>query len=209
MNFSKSIYLSFLLLLIFTTFMALAGIRGFLRLAPSIEQINQHNTQSLYYAEKMLSALSVKKDLHLFEQALKEEKSNITESGEAEVIKKIENTYKKAFSNNKEYEEKTVNNIIELSKINRLAMKEAALNAKKLSSAGAWVITFITILIWGLGFIIMKKVERNVINPIFELKDVFESYCKGNKLRRCPKIAPTKDFQTIYDSVNNLLDKFD
>ncbi len=207
MNFAKSIHLSFLLLLIFTTFLALAGIRGFLRLAPSIEQINQHNTQSLYYAENMLSALSVKRDIVLFEKALTAEKQNITESGEAEIIKKIESTYKQAFAGNKNYEEKTVDNIIALSKVNRLAMKEAALNAQKLSSAGSWVIAFITILIWGLGFIIMKKISRNVIKPIFELKDVFESYCRGNKLRRCPKIAPTKDFQAIYDSVNNLLDK--
>ena len=55
MNFSKSFYLSFILLLVFSTLLAAAGIRGFLRLAPSIEQINKHNTQSLYIAESMMS----------------------------------------------------------------------------------------------------------------------------------------------------------
>ena len=63
MNFSKSFYLSFILLLVFSTLLAAAGIRGFLRLAPSIEQINKHNTQSLYIAESMMSALTVNKDI--------------------------------------------------------------------------------------------------------------------------------------------------
>ena len=62
MKFSKSIYLSFLLLLVLTTFLALAGIRGFSRLAPSIEQINRHNTRSLFVAEKMLSSIAIEKN---------------------------------------------------------------------------------------------------------------------------------------------------
>ena len=86
MNFSKSFYLSFILLLVFSTLLAAAGIRGFLRLAPSIEQINKHNTQSLYIAESMMSALTVNKDIKSFEEALTKGKTNVTEKGEAEVI---------------------------------------------------------------------------------------------------------------------------
>ena len=69
MNFSKSICFSFILLLIFSSVIAIAGIRGFLRLAPSIEYINKHNTRSLYYAEQMLSYISVNKDFKQFENA--------------------------------------------------------------------------------------------------------------------------------------------
>ena len=67
MNFSKSIHFSFILLLIFSTIMAIAGVRGFLRLAPSIEYINKHNTRSLYYAEQMLSSISFIRNLQNFE----------------------------------------------------------------------------------------------------------------------------------------------
>jgi len=203
MNFSKSFYLSFILLLVFSTLLAAAGIRGFLRLAPSIEQINKHNTQSLYIAESMMSALTVNKDIKSFEEALTKGKTNVTEKGEAEVINKIEKSYKSAAG----YKETTVNNIIELSRINRVGMQNAALRAKKLSSAGAWVIGFLTLITWGLGLILIKTLTTNLIKPLAELIDVLESYFKGNKLRRCPKLAPNHDFQRIYDAINSLLDK--
>ena len=206
MNYSKSFYLSFILILILTTILALSGIKGFLRLAPSIEKINSHNTNSLYVAEKMMSALTVTKDINKFEIALKEGRANITERGEAEAIKKIENGYKQAFVKNSKNTEVTANDIIELSSVNRVAMKNAALQAKKKSTAGAWVITFCALMTWCLGLILMKTLSTNLIKPLKELTDVLQEYSKGNKLRRCPKLAPNQDFQRIYDSINQLLD---
>ena len=207
MKFSKSIYLSFLLLLVLTTFLALAGIRGFSRLAPSIEQINRHNTRSLFVAEKMLSSIAIEKNKKTFENALFLAKENITEIGEKEAVKQIENNYKKAFEGDNLKEEKTVEGIIELSKINRIAMKNAALEAKKLSSVGSWVIVFMTLAIWITGILIIRNVRKNIINPMLEIKDVFECYKKGNKLRRCSKITSTKEFQNVYEEIYNVLDR--
>ncbi len=206
MNFSKSIHFSFILLLLFSTFMALAGIRGFIRLAPSIEHINEHNTQSLYYAEQMLSAMSVKKDIKGFETALTQEKSNITELGEKELMDSIEKEYKSAFAGDIGASESVTDNIIKISELNRCAMKRAGLDVKQLSSVAIWVIIFLTAAIWILGLAIMKTIEKTVIIPLSELKDVIESYRKGNRMRRCPTLAPSKDFQQIYDGINSLLD---
>lgn len=206
MNFSKSIHFSFILLLLFSTFMALAGIRGFIRLAPSIEHINEHNTQSLYYAEQMLSAMSVKKDIKGFEIALTQEKSNITELGEKELMDSIEKEYKSAFAGDIGASESVTDNIIKISELNRCAMKRAGLDVKQLSSVAIWVIIFLTAAIWILGLAIMKTIEKTVIIPLSELKDVIESYRKGNRMRRCPTLAPSKDFQQIYDGINSLLD---
>ena len=206
MNFSKSIHFSFILLLLFSTFMALAGIRGFIRLAPSIEHINEHNTQSLYYAEQMLSAMSVKKDIKGFETALTQEKSNITELGEKELMDSIEKEYKAAFAGDTGASESVTDNIIKISELNRCAMKRAGLDVKQLSSVAIWVIIFLTAAIWILGLAIMKTIEKTVIIPLSELKDVIESYRKGNRMRRCPTLAPSKDFQQIYDGINSLLD---
>ena len=114
MNFSKSIHLSFILLLIFSSIIAIAGIRGFLRLAPSIEYINKHNTRSLYYSEQMLSNISVNRNLQNFETALSNAKKNVTESGEAAAVKNIESEYKQAFKGDKKAEELVIDNIIEL-----------------------------------------------------------------------------------------------
>ena len=86
-------------------------------------------------------------------------------------------------------------------------MKRATIEANQLSSVGAWVIVFLTIFIWFLGFMLMKSIEKGFIRPLDELNDVLAKYNQGNKLRRCPKQAPSKDFQKIYDSINVLLDK--
>ncbi len=206
MNFSKSICFSFILLLIFSSVIAIAGIRGFLRLAPSIEYINKHNTRSLYYAEQMLSYISVNKDFKQFENALNKAKQNVTEAGEASAVKNIDNSYKAAFNGNFKAEEEVIDNIIELSRINRVAMKQAGMDVKQLSSVGIWVIVFLTLIIWILGLAILNRINRTVILPLAELKDVVESYRKGNRIRRCPKLAPSSDFQQIYDGINLLLD---
>ncbi len=206
MNFSKSICFSFILLLIFSSVIAIAGIRGFLRLAPSIEYINKHNTRSLYYAEQMLSYISVNKDFKQFENALNKAKQNVTEAGEASAVKNIDKSYKAAFNGNFKAEEKVIDNIIELSRINRVAMKQAGMDVKQLSSVGIWVIVFLTLIIWILGLAIINRINRTVILPLAELKDVIESYRKGNRIRRCPKLAPSSDFQQIYDGINLLLD---
>ena len=209
MKFSKSIYLSFLLLLIFATLVGFAGRRGFSRLAPSIEQINRHNTQSLYIAEKMLSSVAIEKNENEFKNALKLAKNNITEKGEKEALDKIEQNYKKAFEGDNFKEEQTVKGIIELSKINRIAMKNAALEAERLSSAGFWVIIFMIFIIWGLGIVIVNNIKKNIIDPMLEIKDVFECYEKGNRLRRCSKAISSKEFQNVCENINNLLDKAD
>ena len=62
-------------------------------------------------------------------------------------------------------------------------------------------------LIWAIGLIILKNLNNRLIKPLKELSDVFDKLAKGNKLRRCPTVAPTKDFQKIYDGINKLLDK--
>ena len=113
MHFSKKIHFYFLILLIFSTVMAIAGIRGFLRLAPAIDEINLHNTRSLYYAEQMLSELVVNRNMKNFENAMHLEKANITEVGEADLIKKIEKNYKSAFSGNIKKEEEIADYIID------------------------------------------------------------------------------------------------
>ena len=207
MKFSKSIYFSFIFLLVLSTILGLAGIRGFSRLAPSIDQINRHNTQSLYIAERLLSAIAIEKNQSAFKNALVLAKGNITETGEKDAINRIELNYLKAFDGNSLNEEETVKGIIELSKINRIAMKNAGLKAEKLSSAGSWVIVLMTLIIWCLGLVIIKNIQKNIIIPMLEIKDVFEAYAKGNKQRRCSKITSSREFQSVYDEINNLLDK--
>lgn len=207
MNFSRTISTPIILLLIAVTVMVITGVRGFMRLAPSIEQINLYNTQSLYLAESMISSISVEHDINSFENALTLAQKNITEPGEKEIIQNIEKKYKSAFSGDKKDKELVINDINKLSAINRSAVQKTILKIKKLTAVGSYVIVFVGLIIWALGLVLLNTLKKTLISPLSELKEVLQNYSKGNKLRRCPAIAPTKDFQQIYDNLNALLDK--
>ncbi len=206
MNFAHRIYTSFILLLICSTIITIAGIRGFLKLEPYINTLNSRNTQSLYYAEQMLSSISARKDLKTFEHNLEKARNNVTEAGEEEVLNKIADNYLPAFKGNKKIEEEKIDEIAKLSKINRVAMERAGRIAKKTESIGVWIILFPSIFIWIIGFTILARLRRTFIKPIQELNDVVLDYNKGNKMRRCPSYTSSKDLQKLYDGINSILD---
>lgn len=206
MKFTKSIPLSIFILLIFATLMAVAGIRAIFRLTPEIDRINKSNSQSLYFIDRMLTA-EVSEDIKLFEEHLAKQKGNITEPQEEEKVIAIEKVYKDAFNGDKEARKELIFNITQLSEINRLAMMKYGKNAKTLSITGTWVIGFMLFFVWSIGFVVLTNLRKTIIEPLDELEDVLDKVSKGNKHRRCPSMAPTKDFQKIYDGVNNLLDK--
>ncbi len=206
MNFSGKIYLYFITLLICSTIIAIAGIYGFQKLEPSIKLLNSSNTQSLYYAEQMLSSISAQKDLNRFEKNLNLAKNNITEKGEKEVIDKIFSNYLLAFNGNKQIEEEIVSEIAELAKINRLAMEQAGIKAKKQQTIGIWIIIFPSVFIWIIGIALLKRLDKIFIKPVQELNDVISEYNKGNHMRRCPSVANSNDIQILYDGINNILD---
>ena len=131
MNFAEKIYLYFIILLTCSTIITVAGIYGFQQLEPAIDLLNSSNTQSLYYSEQMLTSISAKKDLNTFKKNLDLADKNITEPGEKEVIEKIAADYLPAFRGNKIAEEHTVNDIAELTRINRVAMEQSGVKAKK------------------------------------------------------------------------------
>ena len=207
MNFAKRIYYSFICILICSTVITIAGINGFQRLEPYVNTLNSSNTESLYYAEQMLSSISAKKDLKTFEENLNKAKNNITEIGEKEAIDKIADNYLPAFKGDKKSEEKTINEIAEFSKINRIAMERAGSQAKKIQTVGIWIIVFPSIFIWVMGLTLLARLRRTFIKPIQELNNVISEYNSGNHMRRCPSYTALKDLQKLYDGINRILDE--
>lgn len=206
MNFARRIYYSFIIILICSTVIAIAGIQGFQRLEPFVNTLNSSNTESLHYAEQMITSISVKKDLKTFEENLNKAKNNITEPGEKEAIDKIADNYMPAFRGNKKIEEETINEITALSTINRVAMEEAGVRAKKMQTVGIWIIIFPSVFIWIIGLTLLARLKRTFIKPIQELNDVIFDYNSGNYMRRCPSYTVSKDLQKLYDGINRILD---
>ena len=206
MNFADRVYSSFIIVLICSTIITIAGISGFQRLDPFLDTLNSSNTRSLYYAEEMLSSISTKKDIKRFEEYLNKAQNNITEKGEKEAVEKIANNYKSAFYGNKKTEEETISEIVEFSRINRNAIEMAGQKADKMESVGIWIIIFPSIFIWIIGLTILKRLKKILIKPIQELNDVVSDYNKGNRMRRCPTYTPLKDLQKLYEGINRILD---
>ena len=207
MNFAKRIYYSFIIILVCSTVISIAGIRGFQRLEPFVNTLNSSNTKSLYYAEQMLFNISAKKDIRKFEEYLNFAKNNITEAGEKEVIEKIDGNYQPSFYGNNMYEEETINSIAEYSRINRVAMEQAGLKAKKMQTVGIWIIIFPSVFIWIIGLTLFARLKRTFIKPIQELNNVIIDYNNGNCMRRCPSHTESKDLQNLYDGINRILDE--
>ena len=206
MNLSKRIYLYFIILLICSTIITFAGIYGFQQLEPSIKLLDSSNIQSLYYTEQMLTSISAKKNLKLFEKNLQLAEKNVTEYGEKNILDKITSEYSLAFEGNKAFQEQTINDIAELAKINRLAIEHAGKKAKQQKAIGIWIILFPSVFIWIIGIALLKRLDRIYIKPIQELNDVVFEYNKGNFMRRCPSRTATKDLQKLYDGINTILD---
>ena len=206
MNFAGKIYLYFITLLICSMIITIAGIYGFLRLEPAINLLNSSNTQSLFYTEQMLTSISAKKDIKKFEYNLDLAGRNVTENGERNAIDEILLDYLPAFKGNKEAEEQTINDIVKLAKINRLAMEQAGVKARKQEAVGIWIILFPSAFIWIIGIALLKRLDRTFLKPIQELNDVVFEYNKGNNMRRCPSTAVSKDLQLLYDGINKILD---
>lgn len=206
MKFSNRIYFSFITILICSTITTIAGIYGFQKLEPFVNTLNSSNTESLYYAEQMLSSISIKKDLRRFEEFLKKAMNNITEKGEKEAVDKIADNYLPAFNKDEKIEDETINEITELSKINRVAMQQAGVKAKKMQIIGIWIIIFPSIFIWIIGLTLLARMRRTFIEPIEELNSVIVDYNSGNHMRRCPSYTPSKDLQKLYDGINRILD---
>ena len=207
MKLGKHIYYPFIIILICSTVITIAGISGFQRLEPFVNTLNSSNTETLYYAEQMLSSISAKKDLKNFEEYLNKAKGNITEPGEKEALDKIADNYLPAFNGNKKIEEETINEITELSRINRVAMQQSGLRAKKMQTVGIWIIIFPSIFIWLIGLTLMARLKRTFIKPIQELNDVIFDYNSGTHMRRCPSYTVSKDLQKLYDGINRILDE--
>lgn len=206
LEFSKRIYFSFILLLLCSTIISIAGISGFQRLAPAINSINDRNTQSLYYAEQMLMNIASRKDINKFEEFLNKSKENITETNEKDAVENIEKSYKAAFKGNFRAEEYTIENVVKLTEVNRNAMIQAGVSAEKLKNVGIWIIIFPTILAWSIGLALLKNLEKTFIKPLEDLRSAIAEYKKGNRMRRCPKFSQEAEFQSLYTDINSILD---
>ncbi|MDY0360901.1 MAG: hypothetical protein RBR08_05580 [Desulforegulaceae bacterium] len=214
MKTSTSVRAGLWILIVLNLLMAFGSIWVLMRMSPAIEHIIARNEKSLHACRIMLASIarnSVKNsnEIHLkeFEKALNDAKNNITEPGESEELKNIEENYKITFSEKSINREKLVNHISKLSEINRQAMIDADLKAKQYGYAGAWSIVFMAALIYFSGLIFRRSINKNLLEPIDEIHKVIIANLKNEKMRRCSGNNLPKDIDRIFTDINKYLDK--
>ncbi|NCC50921.1 MAG: hypothetical protein EOM20_06850 [Spartobacteria bacterium] len=194
--------------------MAMGSIWIFVRMAPVINGILEQNERSLLAGQQMLTCLAkVNGDddradrEQSFAAALARAQNNVTEKEEPAALRIISAHYADAFADNPDALTQTIDAITRLSEINRSAMKQADHKAVQLGNAGAWGIVFMAVTIFMVGLIFVRALKRTLINPVDEIHSVITAFNEGDNARRCTGVDISQDFRTIFNGINELLDK--
>jgi hypothetical protein len=186
-------------------------------MSPAIEIIIEQNERSLFACEEMLFAL-LHNDLNdstldgnvalaRFEQALNNAIDNITEPEEPDVLDSIQKSYKQALEGDEQSRQLVMEGIALLSAINRDAMYKADIQARRLGTAGAWSVVFITFFVVVATLIFRNNLFTRLISPFNELNDSVESFLSGDTYRRFNGRGYPKDIQLLFNNLNVLLDR--
>jgi PAS domain-containing protein len=185
------------------------------RMSPAFERILRDNVYSNEAATEMLALLAepirdstAKERQRRFESALQRAKSNITESEEVVVLARLEQQYGDALAGDASAVVVVVQALTHLTAINRRVMVSAEQEAQRLGTAGAWVAVFIAVFSFVISSLIIRRLERQVLNPLVELHDVLEAVHVGNRHRRCRVIEAPEEIRRVLSSINALLDRY-
>lgn len=204
-----------LLLIGLNVLMGLGTIWVFMRMAPAIEIIIEQNERSLEACERMLVSLALSsgdgsesRQLKIsFQEALQTAQNNLTEAEEPEALAMIDRNYREAFENNFPARRQTITAISSLAQINREAMVRADKRARQFGNGGAWGVVFMASAVFLAGLLFLRTLKRNLVKPLEEIYSVISAYRQGDTMRRCSGADMSRDIKTIFNGMNELLDK--
>ena len=212
----RSVMLGAWILIAANFLMSLGTIAVFARMAPAIEVIIARNERSLKACEEMLVALvttgrtiSPQEDpqRQVFENALSRARGNVTEPGEPQAIAEISRNWKHAFDGDTVAVRRSLDAIVRLSEINREAMARADGKARQFGKAGAWAAVFMGTGVFLFGMLFLRNMQRTVFSPLNEIHAVVVAFLQGDRMRRCSAGVVAGDVRTVYQSINEILDR--
>lgn len=191
----------------------IAAVALLARMTPAIDQILENNEKSVRAVERMLLALAEppprvgQPDLRgaHFERALAEAEGNITEPEEQPVLERIGEHHEAALAGDPEALAVVRTLLWELGDINRQSMLAANSRAKRLGTAGAWVLVFLGLLGMVFSLALMRRARIKLISPVYELGSVLEACRAGDVHRRFNPSGASLEFQEVAAVVNQLV----
>lgn len=196
-------------MVVFQIVTSFASINLLTRMSPAIERILSENVASNTAAEDMLVCLT-RRDSEgerrkAFLDALTRARRNITEAQENSVLDAVERRMDAALAGDTEAVSLVGMSLHELAGINRMSMRRADEEAKRIGNRGAWAMAILGIVGFFAGVLVLHKIIRGVIAPVEEIRRVLDAQLKGDTSRRLflKNVAP--DFLEVSGLINRLL----
>jgi PAS domain-containing protein len=182
------------------------------RMTPAVERILVENERSLEAVERMALALAEAKHVSeaqpRFVAALEIAEGNVTEEAERTELRALRERHEAAFAGDRRAQERVVEALSRLGRINRDAMERSNQEAQRLGLAGAWVVALFGV-IGLLGSVIaVVRTRRRLVAPLRVLADVVTDHARGSSHRRCPR-TQGGELGEVLGNVNELLDRIE
>jgi hypothetical protein len=186
---------------------SLAGVVLLGRMTPEVERILVENVYSTEAVEDMLVVLATDRSAPAFAEALARATSNITEEGEADLLKVVEAQASRALAGEAAAIEEVTSALSDLGHVNRDSMRRAEETASRLGLAGAWAMALLGFLGFLMSLAVVRRVESRLLAPILEVDAVLAAARHGDEYRRCAMVAASPEGGRLMENLNWLLDR--
>lgn len=201
-------------LLFVQVLMMFAAVGLLARMTPALDQILQDNERSIHAVERMLIVLAEPPSSEpgrladreqRFGQALEDAQSNVTDERETALLAGIDEQQAAGLAGDPAALAELRSDLGRLGDINRDAMHDSNLRAKRLGNAGAWVLALLGLLGLGLSIMVMRRFQAKLIRPVYELGAVLEACNDGDSHRRFNPAEGSSEFREVAQVVNSLV----
>jgi hypothetical protein len=184
------------------------GILLFTRMAPAIQNILEENVASLRAVEQIQHALASTGSgrERLFERALAEAESNVTEASERPVLRRLRRVKTAALAGDPAALRQTLGDLERLAMINLAAMERADRQAARLGEGGAWAMAILGMVCFLVSIWAARKVARQITRPLTRIHEALGAFRGGDTRRRCAIHGAALEATEIARAVDHLLD---
>lgn len=213
MNVRRELLWSLAVLTAINLALAFAAIGLLSRMGPAVDRILRDNVDSIVATEEMLSALALAPDGigadagSRIEAALQRATDNVTEPEEPPIIDRARDALAKAVRGQPGARTDLVDAIVELSSVNRRAMRRHDEEAQQLSTAGSWAAAIAGLLsLWASVFVV-ARLRKRLLAPMLDLVSVLRAHHNGDSFRRCGAPEASDEWAFVFIEVDRLLDE--
>lgn len=184
------------------------------RITPAVDRIIEENVRTLTATEDMLSALADQGcdptgiDVQArFDDALGRARANITEPGEEELIRRVEQRWPAAFGGDCNARTELRSAIQGLAEANRASMRHEDELAKALGNGGAWATALLGLCAFATSAALITRFTRRISAPLVEIEQMLDAVVHGDPYRRVRRLPAPDEFHAIAIRINQLLDR--